>query len=31
VVGRRHDDAGVLRAARAYEAAAPGIGRPPEA
>ncbi len=29
VVGARHNDALVLRAARAYEASAPGIGRPP--
>jgi aspartyl-tRNA(Asn)/glutamyl-tRNA(Gln) amidotransferase subunit A len=29
IVGPRHGDAMVLRAARAYEAAVPGIGRPP--
>lgn len=29
VVGARHRDALVLRAARAYEAATPGVGRPP--
>ena len=29
LVGARHDDATVLRAAAAYEAAVPGIGRPP--
>lgn len=29
IVARRYDEATVLRAARAYEAATPGVGRPP--